>query len=183
MKRHTPKKATTKPKSAVLAGNLALGRHTVKSNLSLHYLMTCFLKLFSCQPASMRRFVPLLDTASPKFPRMHGGLEKFGRHKLSATAWSPKSLRPAQKVHFPEVIQKLYPTEPPLQSDHQRIAIGYWAKGRWVARFRRRRAWALRNLKKLLDNARVVRYLSRYRHEFLSEFQKIAKTKSLTTGG
>lgn len=37
-------------------------------------------------------------------------------------------------------------------------------------------------LKKLLDNARVVRYLSRYRPEVLSEFQKIVETKSLTTG-
>ena len=34
-------------------------------------------------------------------------------------------------------------------------------------------------LKKLLDNARVVRYLSQNYAEILAEFQKIAETKSL----
>ena len=35
-------------------------------------------------------------------------------------------------------------------------------------------------LKKLLDNARVVRYLSQHHAEILAEFQKIVETKSLT---
>ena len=35
-------------------------------------------------------------------------------------------------------------------------------------------------LKKLLDNARVVRYLSQHYGEILAEFQKIVETKSLT---
>ena len=37
-------------------------------------------------------------------------------------------------------------------------------------------------LKKLLDNARVVRYLSQHHAEILTEFQKIVETKSLTPG-
>jgi hypothetical protein len=37
-------------------------------------------------------------------------------------------------------------------------------------------------LKKLLDNARVVRYLSQNSAEILAEFQKIVETKSLGTG-
>ena len=37
-------------------------------------------------------------------------------------------------------------------------------------------------LKKLLDNARVVRYLSQHCAEILAEFQKIAETKSLEAG-
>ena len=35
-------------------------------------------------------------------------------------------------------------------------------------------------LKKLLDNARVVRYLSRHHAEILAEFQKIVETKGLS---
>jgi hypothetical protein len=38
-------------------------------------------------------------------------------------------------------------------------------------------------LKKLLDNARVVRYLSQHHAEILAEFQKIVETKSLTPDG
>lgn len=37
-------------------------------------------------------------------------------------------------------------------------------------------------LKKLLDNARVVRYLSQHCAEILAEFQAIVETKSLGTG-
>ena len=37
-------------------------------------------------------------------------------------------------------------------------------------------------LKKLLDNARVVRYLSQHCAEILAEFQRIVETKSLATG-
>jgi hypothetical protein len=36
--------------------------------------------------------------------------------------------------------------------------------------------------KKLLDNARVVRYLSQRSGDILAEFQKIVETKSLATG-
>ena len=34
-------------------------------------------------------------------------------------------------------------------------------------------------LKKLMDNAGVVRYLSQHYHEIMTEFQKIVETKSL----
>ena len=37
-------------------------------------------------------------------------------------------------------------------------------------------------LKKLLDNARVVRYLSQHHAEILTVFQKIVETKSLAPG-
>jgi hypothetical protein len=37
-------------------------------------------------------------------------------------------------------------------------------------------------LKKLLENARVVRYLSQHHAEILSEFQKIVESKTLSTG-
>jgi len=37
-------------------------------------------------------------------------------------------------------------------------------------------------LKKLLDNARVVRYLSQHCGEILAEFQAIVETKDLGTG-
>ena len=37
-------------------------------------------------------------------------------------------------------------------------------------------------LKKLLDNARVVRYLSQHHGEILAEFQKIVETKRLSAG-
>jgi hypothetical protein len=37
-------------------------------------------------------------------------------------------------------------------------------------------------LKKLLDNARVLRYLSQHCAEILAEFQKIVETKSLAPG-
>jgi hypothetical protein len=37
-------------------------------------------------------------------------------------------------------------------------------------------------LKKLLDDARIVRYLSQHNAEILAEFQKIVETKSLGAG-
>jgi hypothetical protein len=37
-------------------------------------------------------------------------------------------------------------------------------------------------LKRLLDNARVVRYLSQHCGEILAEFQKIIETKELRAG-
>ncbi len=38
-------------------------------------------------------------------------------------------------------------------------------------------------LKKLLDNARVVRFLSQHHPEILAEFQKLVETKSLKDAG
>jgi hypothetical protein len=42
--------------------------------------------------------------------------------------------------------------------------------------------WARAETKPVLDNARVVRYLSQHCAEILAEFQKIVETKSLTMG-